>query len=622
MMISCFLKLAAVFLSIFGYITFSHDKLKVSPAFAPLLSVSVISLGVYAAGLMGFLPYGTLFFLLFGIALFAYKAWRALRGKYSVREFVFSPATICFVLFSAFCVIKMSRMLLLHPDNFSHWAVILKEMCQTNAFPAEGTAVSFRNYPPGSACFAYFFCHFAGYTEGVGLIAHGVAVSAALSTVFCKIKLRDKAVFPLLSFAVMLFVLPELLSASLGIYNYLTDGIVGYVGAAGVIAAYYYRHDGKKLAVTLTPILAYLTIIKSSGRILAAIVTVLVIFLHFKKLIHPKKYLHCDKRGYIWLICANVSLVVSQFLTPYLWQVYVKLTFPAHVDKFPSSASGIVSAIAERNTEYVKNILSMIMRELFDFTSVTVCFTALAWVFAIFVIILTFVKKKDPSFIICAFFFCLVCRALYAIELFVLYAFIFPPEEAEILASFYRYYTTGVLFTVIPLTVAATHQLKNVSESFSPMRKRLIGTVIVIFCVAGLFTVRENLVQLYVPEYREDTAVYAKKRNELSEFYEDVSDTIPRDSYVLVYTDDGDFFHRNVVRLELLTSHYAFLSTADVSELSKLEEQLKLRKYIVADAENSLPLVSSCEALGYRVEGNGKIYVIDNEQKTVTATEK
>ncbi len=621
MMIYVF-KLAIIFLSLFGYISFTHDRFKISPAFAPLLSVSALSLGVYAAGLAGLLSYGTFFFLLFGVALFIFEVWRAVRGKYYAAELVLSPALICFTLLSAFCVVRMSGMLLLHPDNFSHWAVILKEMCQTNAFPAEETAVSFRNYPPGSACFSYLFCHATGYSEGVGLIAHGVIVSASLSAVFCKTKLRDKATIPLFAFALMLFALPELLSASLGIYNYLTDAVVGYVGAAGVIAAYYYRHDGKKLAVTLTPLLAYLAVIKSSGRIFAAVVTVLVICLNYRRLIHPKKSLSSDKRGFISLICAAVSIIVFQFLTPYLWQMYVKLTFPAHTDKFPSSASGVISAIAERDSEYIKNILSTMVRELFDFTSVTVCFTAIVWAFALFTIAITLAKKKNVSFIVGASMFCLICQLLYAAELFVLYAFIFPPEEAEILASFYRYYTTGVLFTVIPLAVASASQLRDISEDLPTVKKYLVGAVAVLFCAAGLFTVRENLVQLYIPEHREDTAVYAEKRENLSEFYQDVSTNIPRDSYVLIYTDDSDFFHRNVVRLELLTSHYAFLSTADVSELSKLEEQLKLRKYIVTHAENSLPLVSSCEALGYRVEGNGKVYVIDNEQKTVTATEQ
>ncbi len=616
------LKLAVLFLSLFGYISFAYDRFKVSPAFAPLLSVSAVSLGVYAAGLAGLLSYGTFFFLLFGAALFIYEAWRAVRGKYSVAELVLSPAVICFTLLSAFCVVRMSGMLLLHPDNFSHWAVILKEMCKTNAFPAEGTAVSFRNYPPGSACFAYFFCHAAGYSEGVGLIAHGVIVSASLSAVFCKAKLRDKATVPLFAFVLMLFALPELLSASLGIYNYLTDGIVGYVGAAGVIAAYHYRHDGKKLAVTLTPILTYLAVIKSSGRIFAAVVTVLVICLNFKRLINSKRSLSRDKHSFISLICAVVSLIIFQFITPYLWQVYVKLTFPAHTDKFPSSASGVISAIAERDAEYIKNILSMMMRELFDFTSVTVCFTAIVWAFALFTVVFTLAQKKKVSFIVAASVFCLVCQVLYAAELFVLYAFIFPPEEAEILASFYRYYTTGVLFTVIPLAVASASQLRDISEDLPSVKKYLIGAVAVLFCTAGLFTVRENLVQLCVPEYREDTAVYAEKRESLSEFYEDISKIIPRDSYVLVYTDDGNFFHRNVVRLELLTSHYAFMSGTDVADTAKLAEQLGLRKYIVIHEGDKATLASSCEALGYSMNGNGKVYVIDNEQKTVTATEK
>ncbi len=615
-------KLAAVFLSLFGYMTFANDRLKLHPAFTPLFSVSTSVLVIYVFGLVGLLQYGALLIFATGIVLLTCEMWRTFRKKYSAAEFFSSSAVIVFTALSIFCIVKMKDMLLLHPDNFSHWAVILKEMCYTDAFPVEGTAVYFRNYPPGSACFAYLFCHIAGYTEGVGLIAHGVIISASLSAVFCKVKRFSKAAIPLCCFAVTVFVLPELLSASLGIYNYLTDGIIGYVSAACVIAAYYYAGDGKRLAAVLISAVAQLTILKTSGRIFAAVVTVLVLCLFCKKLVHPKKSLAEDKRGFISQICTVSSLIVFQFLIPYLWQIYTKLTFPAHVDKFPSSASGVISAVGGRDAEYIKNILSMMAKELFDFTSTTVIFTTLTWVFAMSVIAMTLILRKKPAFIIGAASFCLVCQVIYTAELFVLYAFIFPPEEATILASFYRYYTTGALFTVIPLVTASTCQLQDICEKASIPRKRFIAFVAALFCATGMFVVRENIILAVRPTYKEDAAVLAEKRVSFADFYEEVSSYIPRDSYVLIYSDDTAFFHRNVVRLELLTSHYAFMSPADAENESALEEQLALRKYIVVHAGDTSALISSCEALGYKIVGEGTVYVIDNDTKTVIAAEK
>lgn len=65
-------------------------------------------------------------------------------------------------------------------DDFSHWAVMAKELYFRHGFAQRyaETSVLFVDYPPGSALFYYYFLHFTAFTEGGLLFAHALFLLA------------------------------------------------------------------------------------------------------------------------------------------------------------------------------------------------------------------------------------------------------------------------------------------------------------------------------------------------------------------------------------------------------------------------------------------------------------
>ena len=69
----------------------------------------------------------------------------------------------------------------MHYDNFSHWAVVVKNMLITHRFPdAYSAMIDFKSYPLGSSSFLYYFCSVVGSEEGARFVIN------AQNCVHCK----------------------------------------------------------------------------------------------------------------------------------------------------------------------------------------------------------------------------------------------------------------------------------------------------------------------------------------------------------------------------------------------------------------------------------------------------
>lgn len=617
------IKLISVFLSLTGVMLFAHDRFKLNSAFTPLFAVSAVSLLIYLGGSIGFLKLSALAVLCTGLLFFVLEAVRGAKGKYSPAEFFTSPGIIVFAIFCIFCVFRMKDMQVLHVDNFSHWAVIIKEMCITDSFPVEGTAVLFRNYAPGTASFAYFFCMPAGYSEGVALISHGVIIAASFSALFCKLKIKNVlSVAALFCFSTVTFVIPELSSASLNIYNLLTDGLIAYVFAACAVVAYVYRNNHVKSAVVLIPALSYLTIFKSSARVLVLLLTGLVICLWIKSFIHPVRSWKNERPVLVGRTVSTVLLVLSQFAIPKVWSIYASVHFPDHTDKFPSGASGVISKISGDNMDYVKGIARKMLTEAFNYSDAAEILLTAMWAFTAVVLIYSLITKKNRSFIIGGALFALVCQIVYIGELFILYCFIFDPAEAEILASFYRYFTTASVLVSLILAAVCVYQLKRLQEDGRRVFRITSAVLVCLLCVMSVFIAREPLRQLYDPLFKEDTAAVAEQRSDYEERFARFLPHVPPDSFIMIYSEDTSFFARNMVQYYFLTSHYMVCATSSVANADEFEKQLNVREYILVDSGDMATLVTSAESLGYTViNADADLFAVDAEAKTLTGIE-
>ena len=587
-----------------GIMLFLHDSLHIHPAFLPIMSVSLITLTVYLGGLAGFLLPTTVLVYAAGLVAAVYELIRILRRKYSPQECFSSTGIWMFAAFCIFFILRTKGMQVLHVDNFSHWATIIKEMCLTDGFPTEKTAVIFRNYPPGSACFMYFVCKAATFTEGHALMAQGLITSSAFATLFCRVKFRNTAAFlSLIGASALAVSCLELSSASLSIYNFLVDDLLAFVAVACGVIVYAYRRDIQKCIVTLLPVLSMLVIIKSSARIFAALITVMVLLV-FRKVIFRRKNL-----------IYPALLIVAQLAFPTFYNWYAKVTFPQHTDKFSSDIGSLFSTFASKQPEYLGGIASNMIARLTDPDSVSVKLILVSEMFALAVLLICILLKKKPHIILPAFVCANLTFLFYLVELFVLYGFIFDEMEAGVLASFYRYFGTATILVVMALLPAAIYQLCRLGEG----RRRIVLSVIMVgFVMMSGFVARENLIQLSKPLFRPQTVAANKERNYYNALYADARTHIPPDSSVLIYTENKGFTASILSGYELLTMHYDMLYPKDFENNQTAREKIAKRTYLVIDGDFS-SFAKQLERTDYSLVGESVVYKVDSSQRKLIA---
>ena len=616
-----FLKLLFIFVSLCGITVFFHDRFGINPAFLPLFSVCSVTTVVFIGGLLGLLFPTVCTVYALGIALLIWEITRTAKNKYSPKEIITAPGIIAFAVLSVFFILRTRGMSVLHVDNFSHWAVIIKELCMTDAFPVEGSAVSFLNYTPGSACLLYFVCRVIGFTEGTALMAQGILISAALSTLFVKVKLRD--IVPCLSiFAVCVtaLVLPQLLSASLSIYNLLVDSLISYIAAAGGVIVYAYRHDLKKCAITLLPVITVLSLTKSSAKLFSALICLMFVFYLVKYFIKDKNFKKA--KNYLLLI-GLASLIIAIFVLPAAYDGYIVHNFPRNVNKFPSDIGGIVSTFKDRSPEYLKDIYTKILSELRNSESdsaLSIKMVLITEIVSLAVLILSCVLRKKPSFIVSVFTTANLVGLFYLAELFVLYGYIFPEEEATILASFYRYLDTGVILVILPLLTASIYQLMLIGKAYDKKAVKVILTIIVATVgIISLFAVKDNLPLLSEPYRDEETFARKTAREEYNVFLSSVESKLPRGSRICIYTTGYDFLLATLPSYAFNTRHYMIF----YSYMLGNEELASLRisypdYFVIHSGEESFRQAMTSRGYTF-IGGISDVYALDKEAMTLTA---
>lgn len=147
--------------SLTGYCFLAKEKTKIRTEFIPLTVFSAVSLILYLGGLAGqLLPTAAAVYGI-GILLCLYLAFRIRKNGFSVKEI--GLFEISFLLIGILFLVLSFFLKMQHYDNFSHWAVIVKNMLTTNHFPTvQDELIAFKDYPPGTSVFIYYVCRFWG----------------------------------------------------------------------------------------------------------------------------------------------------------------------------------------------------------------------------------------------------------------------------------------------------------------------------------------------------------------------------------------------------------------------------------------------------------------------------
>lgn len=333
---------AAVFvLSVWGCGFAVHRVLKIHAYFTPVFTMAGISLILYAGGLFGALRPAAYLVLAGGLAGSAYFFCLLLRRKTGIHMPGFFG--VCFGAVALVFAGLILHLKLLHYDNFSHWAVMVKYLLSAHRFPGLDTEmVTFLDYPPGSSVFIYYVCLFLGRSQGVMLLAHNALIFACFLAVFGVVEERRR--FLLYSFLAMGCSMLSYLNLTIRINNLLVDFLLPLLAMASIACSYRYRRQRWRASLLSGVILGYLGIVKNTGLIFAAFAFVPYlrnVFSRFTRRPLGEREGEGARPGSKGTGWTAALLTAAAAVLPYLlWQYHLETALAGYEGKFSLSAAG------------------------------------------------------------------------------------------------------------------------------------------------------------------------------------------------------------------------------------------------------------------------------------------
>lgn len=273
---------AGICLSMWGYFfaVFRFGKVKVW--FVPAVSMTGIGLMLFCGALAGALKQTADLLMLGGLAGAA--AFFVLLSRKKIRVPALSLCGICFAAGAAAFVWLTLNLKLVHYDNFSHWALIVKYLLSADQLPGVDTElIPFRDYPPGSSLFIYYICRYAGHSQGIMLLAQNCLILACFFSVFGIVMERRR--FLLYSFLAMGCAVLSYLNLTIRINSLLVDFLLPLLAMASLAVSYRCGEEKGRLCILQILLLGYTGIVKSTGMFFAGIAGAYAIW----KIVRPGK---------------------------------------------------------------------------------------------------------------------------------------------------------------------------------------------------------------------------------------------------------------------------------------------------------------------------------------------
>ena len=429
---------AAVFvLSAWGYGFAVHRVLKIHAYFTPVFTMAGISLIVYAGGLFGALRPAAYLVLAGGLAGSAYFFCLLFRKKTGIRMPGFFG--VCFGAVTLAFTRLILHLKLLHYDNFSHWAVMVKYLLSANRFPGADTElVTFLDYPPGSSVFIYYVCLFLGRSQGVMLLAQTALIFACFLAVFGIVEERRR--FLLYSFLSMGCAMLSYLNLTVRINNLLVDFLLPLLAMASAACSYRCRRQIWQASLLSGVILGYLGIVKNTGLIFAAFA--FAPYLRNAFLRKPRGNREGEEgrpapKGTRW---AAALLTAAAAVLPYLlWQYHLGTALAGYEGKFSISAAGGTSESVTVDPDLYGVIAGRFVKEALDLSGRAAQVFLLCNLAAAGAALFARLYLKRRWGLLRTLLLGDVMTVGYYAGILCLYLFSMPEEEALRLAGFERY---------------------------------------------------------------------------------------------------------------------------------------------------------------------------------------
>lgn len=336
---------------------------------------------------------------------------------------------------------------LIHYDNYSHWALIVKFLLFEGHLPAAADAslVTFTSYPPEMALYITYFVKLVGFSDGAMIVGQFLIIWSSLYALFGAIRDRTRG---LMSFMLCFVIaVTNVFNIAIRMNNLLVDYVLPVVAAAGIIGIYVYRKEPVRQCLHTMLFASALLLIKNSGGFYVAI---LAGFLLYQLVVNQRG--HWWKRVPVAILGTALSAGVG-FLPFYWWSDHVKTVFTT-VSKHQISTKAYSHQLASEGGTVIAKIGHKFLEQIFSGNSLSTKGVLLinvtllvAW------LVIRFVSHKHSNLLktVLAIDFVFVS---YYISLFAMYVVSMPYAEAIVLDGFERYMSSMVILNLLIGVVA------------------------------------------------------------------------------------------------------------------------------------------------------------------------
>lgn len=324
--------LLLLFVCSMGYFSFCAHWLKLQSCFVPVVVFSTITMIVFVGGLLGILQPLSSVLLVLGFVLFAVALVHKPQRN-EVKALITSAPLLFFFFISFVNGLMFAQATLGHYDDFSHWGTIVRDICESNAFPTDVSRVGivelFVTYAPISSSFVYWGTQLLGYTEGHAIVLQNMLTLSALTTLFYAHgnKKAQTCMAALIAISMMCLIVND--NGSFQFQSLLIDTLIGSFALAATLILFAYKENPLKGMFFILPLGMELILIKENGKIYFAVLVLLTIILiamnkNEKRTVQQNRFQRIKHIALALIVFAAVYVVATN-----TWKMHVDASFAA-----------------------------------------------------------------------------------------------------------------------------------------------------------------------------------------------------------------------------------------------------------------------------------------------------
>lgn len=349
-------------LSLIGYSS-TLRLLHVNPYFTWITSILVEIMLLYCFAMLNLLRLGIWTVTLLGVLLLIARLILGYMGKVSIHHEYLHLFDVWMVFLGTVMALVLLHSPLIHYDNFSHWATIVKFLYYNGHLPGVAdTIISFTSYPPATALFITQFVTFTGFHEGTMLVAQFILIWAASYTIFASLKDRSRGLNSMI--LCLAIALSYVFNINIRLNNLLVDYVLAIITVAALVGIFVYKKRPKMLTFHVALFSGTLLLIKNSAAFFVAIIAIYYLY----TIIKQTKAGSLLKKG-----LKVTSLFSGTYLMaaiPFIWwEIHVHSTFTS--SKHEISASAYQSQLAHDGLKGFLSIGQAFLHQIFNLGSLS-----------------------------------------------------------------------------------------------------------------------------------------------------------------------------------------------------------------------------------------------------------